>query len=336
MKTLKKKITTIIVMAFVAFSFGAYIFPTTVFAAPAPSISIGDPVVDPTNGQVTYSVTYSAAAIITLDASNVTLNKTGTANASSVQVTAGIGTQSRTITISGISGTGSLGISISANTAYVVNGQNKAYAGAAGPSRTFTVDNKFDKTKPVITLNGAAKVTVGVGSSYTDAGATAVDNYDGNITSKIVKNGLVDTSKVGSYTLTYDVTDTNGNKAAQVTRIVNVAVLPAISLDTNVIKVKVNDVYGKMYFLSTASVTEGFNLVECGVVMAKDITGGLDLNNYLVKLPAQTQSLQGQFYSLFNVSYDLTIHVRSYITYKDANGVINTRYSNIVDEKVSK
>jgi len=85
-----------------------------------------------------------------------------------------------------------------------------------------------DTTKPAITLIGSAKVSVIVGNSYTDAGATATDNIDGNITSKIVTVNPVDTTKVGVYTVTYNVSDLAGNKATQVTREVNV-ITPAIS-----------------------------------------------------------------------------------------------------------
>ena len=43
-------------------------------------------------------------------------------------------------------------------------------------------------TAPVITLEGDATVTVEVGTDYTDAGATATDNYDGDITSRYCNN----------------------------------------------------------------------------------------------------------------------------------------------------
>jgi len=47
-------------------------------------------------------------------------------------------------------------------------------------------------------------------------------NYDGDITSSIVTVNPVDTAVVGVYTVTYNVTDANGNSAATVTRIVTV------------------------------------------------------------------------------------------------------------------
>ena len=79
-----------------------------------------------------------------------------------------------------------------------------------------------DTTVPVITLLGSDPVTVEVGVAYTDAGATATDNYDGDLTTSIVVSGSVDVNTVGSYTLSYDVTDSSGNEATTLTRTVNV------------------------------------------------------------------------------------------------------------------
>ncbi|MFK7750301.1 MAG: S8 family serine peptidase [Kordia sp.] len=84
------------------------------------------------------------------------------------------------------------------------------------------VDITTDTVAPVITLNGSATVNLTVGDSYTDAGATATDNVDGNLTSSIVVTGSVNTSVEGTYTLNYNVSDAAGNAATQVSRTVNV------------------------------------------------------------------------------------------------------------------
>ena len=92
-----------------------------------------------------------------------------------------------------------------------------------------------DTTAPVITLNGSATMNLTVGGSFTDPGATATDNVDGNLTSSIVVTGSVTTSTVGTYTLNYNVSDAAGNAAAQVSRTVNVnADTQAPSVPTNV------------------------------------------------------------------------------------------------------
>ena len=80
-----------------------------------------------------------------------------------------------------------------------------------------------DTIAPVITLLGDASVTVQVGSTYNDTGATASDNYDGDITESIVTVNNVDTDTVGTYTITYNVKDTSSNSAEEVTRTVIVA-----------------------------------------------------------------------------------------------------------------
>ncbi len=82
------------------------------------------------------------------------------------------------------------------------------YQDAAGNDAvevTRTVTITADVTVPVITLTGA-DVSQEVGGSYTDAGATASDNIDGDITNNIVVAGqTVDPNTVGEYTITYNV-----------------------------------------------------------------------------------------------------------------------------------
>jgi hypothetical protein len=79
--------------------------------------------------------------------------------------------------------------------------------------------NVVDTTAPVITLVGDNPVTIELGATYTDQGATATD-LSGDIT--VTTSGTVDTSIVGSYTVTYTATDSSGNSATAVTRTVNV------------------------------------------------------------------------------------------------------------------
>lgn len=97
-------------------------------------------------------------------------------------------------------------------------------------TRTVTV---VDTTAPTITLNGANPVTVECGSVFTDAGATASDGCEGDLTSSIVVSNPVNSAVVGTYTVTYNVSDTVGNIATQVTRTVNVvdATAPVITLN---------------------------------------------------------------------------------------------------------
>lgn len=86
--------------------------------------------------------------------------------------------------------------------------------------------NVVDNTKPVITLLGNSEIIIFVGDSYIEAGATAVDNFDGDITTDIIITGTVDTTTPGTYEIKYNVKDSSNNIADEVTRIVEVEVLP--------------------------------------------------------------------------------------------------------------
>jgi surface protein with Ig-like domain/Big-like domain-containing protein/VCBS repeat protein len=89
-------------------------------------------------------------------------------------------------------------------------------------TRTVSVIEQPDTTAPVITRLGNATVTLTVGGTYTDAGATALDDTDGDLTSSIVTVNPVNTATAGTYTVTYNVSDVAGNAAIEVTRTVTV------------------------------------------------------------------------------------------------------------------
>ena len=91
-----------------------------------------------------------------------------------------------------------------------------------------------DIINPVITLVGESNVNHQVGTPYTDAGATAVDNIDGDIS--LTLSGSVDVTALGDNTLTYTATDAAGNQLTH-TRIVSVVdeVNPVITLNGSAI-----------------------------------------------------------------------------------------------------
>jgi hypothetical protein len=105
-----------------------------------PDIVIGPPVInmlfqtDPPTRNVLYSVSYNGADSVTLSIADVVLNKTGTADAT-VSVVGG-GNHYRLVTLTNITGNGTLGISINAGSASILGGQ---FANAAGPSETIPV-----------------------------------------------------------------------------------------------------------------------------------------------------------------------------------------------------
>jgi len=70
-----------------------------------------------------------------------------------------------------------------------------------------------DTTAPLITLIGSKTININVGDSYTDSGATASDNVDGDLTSEIITVNPVDSEIAGNYLIRYEVSDSSGNKA---------------------------------------------------------------------------------------------------------------------------
>ena len=78
-----------------------------------------------------------------------------------------------------------------------------------------------DDKSPEIALNGDAYMYIYIGGTYEDMGATANDNCDGDLTSKIKKLGEVNTSAAGEYEISYQVEDSSGN-VSEAKRVVKV------------------------------------------------------------------------------------------------------------------
>ncbi len=76
--------------------------------------------------------------------------------------------------------------------------------------------------KPEITVATPNPMSITVGSTFVDPGATAQDHEDGDITSDIVTACNVDANTIGTYQCTYNVSDSEGLPADEKTRTVNV------------------------------------------------------------------------------------------------------------------
>jgi len=84
-----------------------------------------------------------------------------------------------------------------------------------------------DNVAPTLTLKGANPQYVIQGNSYIELGATATDNVDGDLSSKVTVSGSVNTNTVGDYNIVYNVKDAAGNNAVTKTRVVKVLPLGA-------------------------------------------------------------------------------------------------------------
>jgi len=91
-----------------------------------------------------------------------------------------------------------------------------------------------DMTPPTLALNNADTLYLEVGSIYTEYGATAIDDTEGNISSKVVITTDLDMAFTGIYYVNYNVTDAGGNMALPVTRVIYVVkdrVPPVLTLN---------------------------------------------------------------------------------------------------------
>ena len=95
-------------------------------------------------GPITYTITYDGASSISLDAESVYLDRSGSADAT--VTVSGTGSTVRTVTLSNITGDGTLGISLAAATAVDAAGNPSA---AIGPSATFVIDNTIPEMQSV-------------------------------------------------------------------------------------------------------------------------------------------------------------------------------------------
>jgi len=118
--------------------------------------------------------------------------------------------------------TGSVNTGVAGTYTLTYNVSDAAGNAATPLTRTVTVVAAADTVKPVITLVGASSVSIKRGKTFTDPGATATDNVDGNISAKVARTGSLNTSIPGTYTLSYNVKDNAGNAAATVKRTVKV------------------------------------------------------------------------------------------------------------------
>ncbi|MFT5412538.1 MAG: hypothetical protein ACI9NC_005287, partial [Verrucomicrobiales bacterium] len=167
---------------------------------------------NPTNaGTVRWDVTF-AASVTNVSSSNFALAQSGVSGALVTGVTgSGIGW---VVTASTGSGSGTLGLNLANNTGIAPTVSNAPFTGDV-----YTID----KTPPVLTVVGSLVIGLECGvDTWTDPGSSAVDAVDGTVT-VMIGGDTVDASTSGTYNVTYNTSDSVGNSATQVTRVVTVS-----------------------------------------------------------------------------------------------------------------
>ena len=123
-----------------------------------------------------------------------------------------------------------------------------------------------DSLAPVITLNGASRLTNELGSVFTDPGATAADLCAGTV--PVTTNGTVNTAVVGTNTLTYTATD-GGNSATNTRTVVIRDTTPPTILwsFTNLVMAA-----------NTSCVAQMTNVTGTNFILATDFSGALTIS----------------------------------------------------------
>ncbi len=111
--------------------------------------------------------------------------------------------------------------------------------------------NPPTNTPPVITLLGNNPFIISAGTPFVDPGATATDTEDGDITSSIIKTGTVNTSTLGTTTLTYTVTDSDGLSASTTRTVVVTSNGGVHQCTINVVSDTTNQVVGDGFAKAT-------------------------------------------------------------------------------------
>ena len=114
------------------------------------------------------------------------------------------------VTVKGKTSNGWLQISYKGATRYI-SGSSKYVAKYTAPAKN---------NAPVINVEDTYTLTKGEDFEYAMLNATATDKEDGDLTSKIDFSGLVDTRKVGDYTVKLTVKDSKGATATKTVKVV--------------------------------------------------------------------------------------------------------------------
>jgi len=185
---------------------------------------------------------------------------TDTAGNPAVQVTRTVNVVDTTPPVITILGNATETVTISALWTYDINYNVTDTNGNVATQVTRTVE-VVDTTPPVISLVGANEIILEVGTAYSEPWATVNDNFDMIPGSSVtIDSSSVNVNQVWSYIVTYNVSDSSGNSAIEVTRVVTIedTTPPVITILGNATETDVLDSSGN----AATQVTRTVNVVD--------------------------------------------------------------------------
>lgn len=175
-----------------------------------------------------------------------------------------------------------------------------------------------DITAPIITILGDTTINITQNTTYIDAGATATDNVDGDLSSSILVSGDPNVNVIATYTITYSVSDVAGNTASasrQVTVIEDID--NPVYIDANGITIKAKE-------WSEVGATGEINGITYTVIDKPMLEGLIENGDDLTKLATtKVTSMALLFYGAtsFNQAinnWDMSNVINTYAMFWDA------------------
>ena len=146
-----------------------------------------------------------------------------------------------------------------------------------GIFKDFDVAFSFDTVRPTIALKDLSRIETEINQTYVDPGVTAMDNLEGDISSRYETIGTVDITKTGPNYLRYIVRDLYGNVSDTIKRTVFVVLNqrgPKLTLLGGNIKMLVNTKYNEPGFTATDNLGKVItNLVQKSTELDTSIVG---------------------------------------------------------------
>lgn len=157
--------------------------------------------------------------------------------------------------------------------------------------KIIVMPSPIDNVPPVLTVLGNNPEIIKVNSIYKDKGAIAVDEVDGDLTKNIKVQGHVNTSKPGTYTIVYTVSDKSGNTSSAERKVQVIKGIKRIK-DTEkpVITILGNN---------PLNITYGSSFVDPGATAYDNVDG--NISNKINKIGSINTSKLGSYKIIYSV-----------------------------------
>ena len=179
----------------------------------------------------------------------------------------------------------------------------------------------IDEIAPVVSLHGENEISLFVGQTYVEQGASWLDNYDG--AGQLEPDNQFDQTQPGDYQLYYQYTDKAGNLSNIVTRVIKVRI-PNIPIVQTLSFEKLDQI--NFRFSGKVIGNGGAPILEKGILISKNF----DLNTP-IRIPVIGNTPIGDFSSTAKLNFDTQYYYCAYA--KNRMGENRGSIQKIITEK---